>query len=463
MEKLDSYKLDRWPFADFEYVSDLIEFDEPLLVHYKRENRHALYYWVEGDNSFNRWLCFELTTNELYNYLHRFTSLFDLIVKKTNEPFFTVDIDDNLVYHNFQMFIGHLIPEKYLPDQDSYFLDEMASFYEVMFQTLQKDDYTELISERSIDLKIAARTTEHRETLSLTGVQDFLRRIDESYKAYRGWMFFDTYKSQITNPDTLIKAGRKFVASAEPRIAHVELHSFQITLASDVIVDQSYEYSELRQTILQRYKEDVLDLDLNDDQVVDELISRFDDLTRKSIFEPLIKVINNNEYDLTLIDKRENLSKQYEKIVHENKKRLIPKIEKVEPSAQQKVLVTITLELDANTPLDSITKRDLAQSTLFTKIGQEISTEFQRIGDDELDIIFQKPVSINYQIRGEHKLVIFDPLDIVVQGREKEEVLSNFVSEFMSIIRRDYLSKQPKSKKNKEYLDSVIVDVVEKR
>jgi hypothetical protein len=134
MNELAGHTLVDWYFKDFKYVSDLIEFEGPVLVHYMNNDHHALYFHVDGDTKFNRWLCFELTIIELFDYMHKAISLYDMIEKKKFQSFFTVDIDANLKYTNFQLLQGYAIPDKYMPDKLSFYLDPIEHQYEEMFK-----------------------------------------------------------------------------------------------------------------------------------------------------------------------------------------------------------------------------------------------------------------------------------------------------------------------------------------
>jgi hypothetical protein len=82
MEKLPAHKMISWFFKDYKYVDDLIDFEGPVLVHYAIDNKHAFYYWVEGDVKANRWLCFEVTLLEMYDYLQGSISLYELILHR---------------------------------------------------------------------------------------------------------------------------------------------------------------------------------------------------------------------------------------------------------------------------------------------------------------------------------------------------------------------------------------------
>src|SRR6185295_6157712 len=193
METLFSYKLEKFPFADYSIVGDLIEFQgSPILVHYKKDDRNAFYYWVEGDSKFNRWLCFEVTLTDFYDYLLKELSLYQLIEKKQHEAFVTVDIDSGLNYTNFQMVYGYAIPNKYLPDKESYYIEDISEYYTHLFEPLKDSHYVELMLLRdSIALKIkppdprgAGASPYYDGTVSLKNGESLFKNIDISQKKF---------------------------------------------------------------------------------------------------------------------------------------------------------------------------------------------------------------------------------------------------------------------------------------
>lgn len=121
METLNANKINRNPFEDFKFEKDLIEWEGPVLSHYRNGDKHVLYYWVDYDDVCNRWLMLEITGEQLFDYLAGKISLYDLVHSKDNELIFTADIGLDLKRNNLQALSACLLPESYFPDKDSYF------------------------------------------------------------------------------------------------------------------------------------------------------------------------------------------------------------------------------------------------------------------------------------------------------------------------------------------------------
>lgn len=103
-------------------IKDLIYFEGPLLSHFEsvyKEN--FLFYWVDTNDTFNRWIIFR-TSNELIDdYLEKRKSLYNLISDENNGNLYKVDIDSNLDYNNLSIIAFEDIPNSYLPEKNSFY------------------------------------------------------------------------------------------------------------------------------------------------------------------------------------------------------------------------------------------------------------------------------------------------------------------------------------------------------
>ena len=55
------------------------------------------------------------------------------------DRFYTIDIDADFNYSNPQMLLGYFIPDEYLPDVESFYTDDVSTYYETLFNELDKD------------------------------------------------------------------------------------------------------------------------------------------------------------------------------------------------------------------------------------------------------------------------------------------------------------------------------------
>jgi hypothetical protein len=465
MKNSNIYNLSDWPFKQYHHVSDLIDFEGPLLVHYSYNEKHALYYWVEGGTEYNTWLCFDVKLVDLYDYLYQNITLFELLKQKAHDIFFLVDIDEKFEYHNYRLVYGHTIPQDYMPDVESYYTYDVPVFYQKLFTSLKNDEYIEVLRRRSLELIIKPNSASYGDTVSVEEAGQFLLNVNSSYKSFGACEFYNKFKGSFSNLDELAKTTKKLTNSLDPRITNSRQSSFHVSITTDVLVngDIKQEYAEFKRQLSKQYEDEVLNIDLNKEEDIAKITEKYDEYSRKQIFEPLIKIINNPKYDFSVINKAENSTKTFNKINHLNKQKIVPKTPKNEPSKElKKVLVTITLELNENTDIATISKKDIAEGTLFSKISQDAQQEIQKIESDRYTIILINPIYINYKLENGVYEITFDQLEIKIKNAVRNVAFENFVDEFISIVERDYIAKKPFDKDKQKYLQSVIKDIIEK-
>jgi hypothetical protein len=142
MIELKGIKLPELPLKKLIKVSDILYFDGPLLSHFQTtENDHYLFYWVDVDDFFNRWLIFRVNIEKLKRYVNGKTSLFEILTNSEDNYIFKVDIDEGLDYKNVELvFVGNL-PDNYIPERESFYKyqplgDEFdLSLYSIKFNT----------------------------------------------------------------------------------------------------------------------------------------------------------------------------------------------------------------------------------------------------------------------------------------------------------------------------------------
>ncbi|WP_372772363.1 DUF6575 domain-containing protein [Mangrovibacterium sp.] len=125
MEKVTGIDIQADWLNDLVKVSDLIYFEGPLLSHYQSiSGDDYLFYWVDTDDTYNRWLVFNVNIVKIQDYLNRRISLYKLITEIDSGMLYKVDIDKDIQYHNVVMLYVHKLPESYIPDTDSIYCFE---------------------------------------------------------------------------------------------------------------------------------------------------------------------------------------------------------------------------------------------------------------------------------------------------------------------------------------------------
>lgn len=121
MREIKGYNID-YDFSSFRKIADLIYFEGPLLSHYvSSKGDDYLFYWVDSDSNDNRWLVLRVSLANLQKYIGKDITLRELIETPNDGYLYTVDVNNDIHYHNVKLVQPSAIPEEYLPETDSYY------------------------------------------------------------------------------------------------------------------------------------------------------------------------------------------------------------------------------------------------------------------------------------------------------------------------------------------------------
>jgi len=136
MRKIEGYNID-YDFSSFRKIADLIYFEGPLLSHYvSSKGDDYLFYWVDRDDSDNRWLVLRVNLANLQKYIGKEATLRELIENPNDGYLYSVDVSNDVTYHNVRLVQPSALPDEYLPEEDSYYA----------FTPIPADDAEELMT-----------------------------------------------------------------------------------------------------------------------------------------------------------------------------------------------------------------------------------------------------------------------------------------------------------------------------
>ncbi|MCP4984869.1 MAG: hypothetical protein GY928_02030 [Colwellia sp.] len=118
MEKVKETLIPKNSLPKMIKIKDLIYFDGPLLSHFETiYNENFLFYWVDANQDFNRWLIFRTSEELIDKYTEKKKSLLELITDENIGNFYKIDIDNDLNHNNLSIIEFKDIPESYLPEK----------------------------------------------------------------------------------------------------------------------------------------------------------------------------------------------------------------------------------------------------------------------------------------------------------------------------------------------------------
>ena len=101
MRKIEGYNIE-YDFSGFKKIADLIFFDGPLLSHYVR-------------------LVLRVSLANLQKYIGKGITLRELIENPNDGYLYSVDVNNDVNYHDVKLVQPAALPEEYLPEADSYY------------------------------------------------------------------------------------------------------------------------------------------------------------------------------------------------------------------------------------------------------------------------------------------------------------------------------------------------------
>lgn len=105
-----------------EKMGDLLAYEGPILSHFISDNNEDfLFYWVESDDTHNRWLVYKTNNYLLRNFLQAQMNHRDLLQSAVDGFVYVIDINDELDYEHIIITPIENIPLNYFPPKDSFY------------------------------------------------------------------------------------------------------------------------------------------------------------------------------------------------------------------------------------------------------------------------------------------------------------------------------------------------------
>lgn len=434
METINGHIINNLPIKGLKKISDLQYYDGPILSHFidERENNY-LYYWVDFNTDCNRWLVWKISINQLYSYIHNKMSLLDILQAPNKDFVYSVDIDRELNYTAVWAIELDQIPSDYLPDYDSFFEDTIPDCYTNYAQFESKNIYLEKLREYSINFKLMPSTPKYGTTISTTEAANFLSNLSNSFLHFIEYSFFDEFKTSFTDLATLYKQLKQIQKDLIPRISNLEYSSFKVSIATDYLQRNASEsrYDDWKKLIFSQYKSSVIDIDYSSINVINHIVSNYNEEDRKKIFAPFIKIIDNDDYNLEVTDNKNSYKRTYSSLKKEYKSALFPKLNQEDIEIDNKKLVNVVIEIDKNQDISKISKKAINDGLLFSQDLESTNLNLENFQNKDYIVKLKKPIP--FSIKLTNKEYHFENLELNISGKtnQKEKLRESIQNEFI--------------------------------
>ena len=376
----------------FKKIEDIIFLDEPILTHYKRNDKDFLLYLVDTTDEIDIYLLLEVSEKIIYEYLMGNTSLLSII--RENE---------NICYLLEQDFFGNIseiiplqseyIQDAYLPDDNSYLNYDPSeeSYYYDFIQNYESKFYLNSLREKAFYIKFSPNNKKYQDTIGFNElVTNLLANVSNSFKSFLKSDFLLEFKYIQTDKTKLQKIYNKILPELDFRMVDLNFGSFEVGLAIDKVMKGSIEDKKVKDWAIRvghKYKDLVLDKKYGK-STVNKILESYEEEDRRKIFEPIFKITENPNFKLQIKD---NKKSSYSTISINDKKtieRIVPpkkQVEELPESKEYEIIKVVTvhektsksksIRLDDNTLFDSTDTTDyVLKNKDFEKYGYKIDT-----------------------------------------------------------------------------------------
>lgn len=372
-------------FSKFEKIEDIIYFDEPILSHLRLNEKDYFLYLVDNLEKSDIFLLFQIDEDLIFEYLTKNKSLREIIL---NANFITVlekDFKGNIVDSNIAMPVS--LPEDYLPIIDSFieFNPVENSYYYEKISEYKHKSYLLDLRKNSFYLKFSTNNKKYGDTIGfreLTNVM--LKNVSQSYKNFVEIDFEKKFDKIIPIDSERNSILRKVIDDTDLRMVDLKYGSFEIGLSVDTLMKTNIDFKEIKEwtnNVGYAFKKIVLDDEIDQNEL-DAILNDYTEEERNKIFEPIVKIVDNPDYDLKIRDSKE---KKYHNLGIKKKdisSKIITKNKIVQEPISEKdlELINVTTIRDKNSNKKTINLEHTLFSTVKETEYKLTYQDFQKYG-----------------------------------------------------------------------------------
>lgn len=394
--------------SKFEKIEDIIYFDEPILTHLNLNEKDYFLYLVDSTDNSDIYILFQIDEDIIFEYLTKRISLRNIIQNINFVNIIERDYNGNIIDVNLAMPVS--LPEDYLPCAESFieFNPTENSYYYEKISEYKHKLYLLDLRKNSFYLKFSTNNKKYGDTIGfreLTNVM--LKNVSQSYKNFVEIDFEKKFGNIIPIDSERSAILRKVIDDTDLRMVDLKYGSFEIGLSVDTLMKTNIDFKEVKEwtdNVGNDFKKIVLDDEIDQDEL-HKILNNYTEEERNKIFEPIVKIVDNPEYDFKI---RDNKEKKYHTLGIKKKdisSKIITKNKIVQEQVSEKdfELINVTTIRDKNSNKKTINLEHTLFSTVQKTEYKLTYQDFQKYGyTNNLD----KNIEIKLRIENKGKLII---------------------------------------------------------
>ena len=461
MEQLKGHTFNSLPATGLIKVFDLLEYDGPVLSHFKDERgNNFLFYWVDNNANVNRWLVWRITSLQLYHYLRNEISLKDVMEEPNKEYIYSVEIDAQLNHHNVLAIELADLPEAYRLEETLFYEAEVPSVYNELFKATESEDfYYQRLKETGLYFNLKPTNKKFRTIVSASEGSFFLKNIAKSLANFAQVSFFQNFSEKINDLGKFKKVMREVVKATEPQLSYAGISSFEVGVSVDVTQNiDSGKYKDWQDQLIKEFETKVVNIDYGNKEQVQQIIENYGEEDRIAIFGPYLEIIENDDIKVEATNYHHDFKRTYTTINKDLTKTIIPENPKPDKKDIGSTFAYFIAEIPENKDFESIDKRKLISGMLSYETTKDISFSPDQFETSKYKIQFRKPFEYHLRIVGKSKIAYcYDPM-IETNDADKNIAVDKLFNELVNIYERAIQSKE-----NVEYWNALIESITPTR
>lgn len=398
------------PFKGLNKISDLIFYDGPILSHFKdKYGKDIIFYWVDFNNNYNRWLIFQVSEKNLYSYLLNHASLQQLFDSVENDVFYTAEIGHDFNYENIHIIYKEDLNDKYYPEINSYFKSELPEVYNSPLLKKYEENYLiELLSETAAYIKAEPKSdSANWGLLGLSQGSSLLNGCGEALKGLISYKVRQRFIEKSIVVEKRINAAIKNVIDIlQGNIVKAQISSFAVGFSPNFINEPEEKILDIewRKELFETFKNDLLEIDTKDSNEIDELVNSYsDDNKRFDMYKPIIDLYNNDKLVIQITDHNFKVIRTIKSIQEDKVEKLLHKTSK----PAKKDLLNDRLAIVKVDEQNRVSKKkadlNLLEHSILT------AHKIEEVRSYRASYILNKPMLLEYEIHeGIHRLTSYD-------------------------------------------------------
>jgi len=246
---------------------------------------------------------------------------------------------------------------------------------------------------------------------------------------------------------------KKVKETLAPRLVDLEYSSFKVGINSDTlhdIQDNIQNYGEWKKNLIPKYKQDVIEVDYNNNQAVEQIKEKYPEDYREKIYNPIYHYATSKEFKLSAQDRKTGKRKDFSKVKKEKISKIIPPKPKELKTLEmpKKKFIQGYFEVSEHQDISKVPKNELKTGLLFQQETDYAPVKINEITDGKEVLKLDQPVIAEISLKKDGTYILKEKkeFDAIITVNNREEVINRFKKFLYKVFQRELNKDNPSQK-----------------